>query len=986
MRVALVLRVAAALYADQAGELDWTRAQIGPITAAVYQQRRAYALTAASLVVALNARTGAIEWRRLLPDEPGDVLALTAHGVVTVSGRIVRSWRLGDGALAWDAALPVGGDSVGIEVVSRGAHCVVVVLAGNAVSSFDCKTGTANEPWFAEPQDDPKLGAALAAKSATLSHLVEAQGSVIACGTTPGGAWAVAIDPFSAVPKSTSAAFVPASKAAGVALLSRSQGALPLLVTLTDATLDAYDVAAALAGSKATKLASLPLEALVGTASSAVVNPEPNGAGRILRVEASGATRLVAAATAEQAAKFNGKLLVALDDAPCGDGCAVGTLATPVVDRVFWGRLTAGRVRVAEVFAEGALAVDDAVSLDEDVHGPPTRIFPHVFEKKAEGEGLGYRAMVTTAAESVAMVAKDKVHWIRDEALASIQAVDFVDNPKVTSATDDEDAATQHCPTFKARLEMQLASVSNAVSGLATAAESLMDGEARKRRAQMANAERYGFDKLAVALTRSGRLFAIAAHTGDIVWSKWLGDTSVVTVVATRRHSDGYHAPELAVVASRADATVVTRLDAHTAATKETTHLNFKATAVLAAGVTDATGRDVLLVISDHPDRPQIALVPDAESSRKALLATAPLVHFFIITPQGVLRSFAVNTTTLDAVPRGDVVLAPDGEVLAVATAHPEETTSSKAHILGDDALLLKYLNPHLAAVCTATSETRDAPLLDPKLKASKNATSEEPPSLFMTLVDTVAAKTVARVAHPNGAGPCRAVATENWIVYSFWNAKAKRNELASLSLHEGMIDRHGLSPFKIPDQESVFAARSAPPPVALYRTFALEKPLVANLAPTLTARGIASKHIFLGIAPGQILALDRRALDPRRPLLEDSDSRAARKKVERELEEGLVPYTPFLPVKPKSVITYTKTILGLERIFATSTKLESTTLVFATGIDVHSARYTPSGGFDLLADDFNHALLLLLLLGLGTAALVLRAMANRKSLALNWA
>lgn len=36
----------------------------------------------------------------------------------------------------------------------------------------------------------------------------------------------------------------------------------------------------------------------------------------------------------------------------------------------------------------------------------------------------------------------------------------------------------------------------------------------------------------------------------------------------------------------------------------------------------------------------------------------------------------------------------------------------------------------------------------------------------------------------------------------------------------------------------------------------------------TLTAQGITSKALLLGFAPGQILSLDRRFLDPRRPVL----------------------------------------------------------------------------------------------------------------------
>ena len=75
MRVFLAvwLPVCAALFSDQAGEMDWRLENIGVVTHAIYQQRRCYALTdaggrgegeALALVAALNTRTGAVEWRR----------------------------------------------------------------------------------------------------------------------------------------------------------------------------------------------------------------------------------------------------------------------------------------------------------------------------------------------------------------------------------------------------------------------------------------------------------------------------------------------------------------------------------------------------------------------------------------------------------------------------------------------------------------------------------------------------------------------------------------------------------------------------------------------------------------------------------------------------------------------------------------------------------------------------------------------------------
>ena len=116
-----------------------------------------------------------------------------------------------------------------------------------------------------------------------------------------------------------------------------------------------------------------------------------------------------------------------------------------------------------------------------------------------------------------------------------------------------------------------------------------------------------------------------------------------------------------------------------------------------------------------------------------------------------------------------------------------------------------------------------------------------------------------------------------------------------------------------------------------------------------------------------------------------DAKWETERKRVERELDEGLRPYAPFVPLAPRSVVTYDQQILKLSAIYATDAKLESTSLVLATGVDVFGCRHTPSGAFDLIADDFNYALLLLLLLGLSVGALLLRKAAQAKNLAIQW-
>ena len=1004
---------ASGLFRDQAGELDWRVENVGAVSHAVYQQRRCYALTRAgggqALVAALNTRTGGVEWRRALPPgEAGDGVVVAGNAAVTLSGRgsRLRAWRLGDGALLWDAAAAGGASGAALLALNKhgaagvaGSDCVVVALGGDAVAALDCGAGrpVAGFPWYAEPEDDAKLAGALrsgGAKGAprVLSVVAAADGAgLLAAGLAGDKAWVAYLDPFAkgGGHAEASQAAVVTSGCRDVALASRSGKAPPLLACLSGGDdVKAYDAIAALNKGGAVPPLGSVAGALNGAAADSLA-AEPNTGNRVLRVAGGGATRLLGGLRDDEMASGARTPLVALGDGPCGASCAFGAFATPVAfasgggdgaGRAFWASAAPEAGGVAtRVFEVGGAAVGDAdvAPLAVAAHGAPAAVFPQVFDR-AEGAGLGYRAMVVTAADTVAMVGAAKLSWARDEALAHVTSAAFVDAPPLESA-----APSAGAPSFAARLALQRTAAAAFLGSVCDALFSIFkDAAALKEAKKLANARRYGFDKLAVlANADAGRVFAVGMHTGATAWSALIPKNAAVSVV---KRGDR---PELGVFARGAG---VSYLDAHRGAPiGDAQPLPAADLLIPTRAVDPASGRDAYLAAALEDDGAALEAVPAAAGPAIAASLEAAPLHFHVVDEaRGALRCFMVAPGGSRAVELGAVVVAggPGDAILDVAYGDAGPV-SSKAHVLGDDALLLKYLNPHLAVVLSSSPGGAPAPLLDAKLRVADVAAEDqvEPPTLYVTLVDVVKASVAHRVAVPHGGAPAKAILNENWVIYSYWNHKAKRAELGSLSLHEGMIERFGLSPFKVPEQESTASAWSLPPPVALQRTFALPKPVTA-LGATATSRGIASKHVLLGVEPGQLSALDRRALDPRRPNLDENDkSRAARKRVERELDEGLRPYAPFVPLAPRSVVTYDQQILKLNAIYATDAKLESTSLVLATGVDVFGCRHTPSGAFDLIADDFNYALLLLLLLGLSVGALLLRKAAQAKNLAIQW-
>lgn len=54
-------------------------------------------------------------------------------------------------------------------------------------------------------------------------------------------------------------------------------------------------------------------------------------------------------------------------------------------------------------------------------------------------------------------------------------------------------------------------------------------------------------------------------------------------------------------------------------------------------------------------------------------------------------------------------------------------------------------------------------------------------------LIDVVSGAIVTTIAHRRVKGPVNIVHSENWLVYTYYNDKVRRNELSKFSLLQGM-------------------------------------------------------------------------------------------------------------------------------------------------------------------------------------------------------
>ena len=163
------------LYEDQAGGFDWRQSFLGKVKfaffdASTHSSKKLFVATEANVLAALNSRTGNILWRHVLEEHQGAIDALLHHGgtLVSLSGRgaFLRSWDISTGSLVWEAysrnSFPMGLERPEIfrgwngiaALISEkdGNANLVISLANNTVKAHSIDDGS--EVWTQQASVD----------------------------------------------------------------------------------------------------------------------------------------------------------------------------------------------------------------------------------------------------------------------------------------------------------------------------------------------------------------------------------------------------------------------------------------------------------------------------------------------------------------------------------------------------------------------------------------------------------------------------------------------------------------------------------------------------------------------------------------------------------------------------------------------------------------------------------------------------------------
>ena len=549
------------------------------------------------------------------------------------------------------------------------------------------------------------------------------------------------------------------------------------------------------------------------------------------------------------------------------------------------------------------------------------------------------------------------LHWTAEEAMAGLTSSFFLDMSrsvaKHVELSDETEETVMGTLSFPSRITSQIDNFKGSViGGIQKPMQWLTGGVLRRQDSAEGLGENdytFGFAKIAVYLSSSYAklLAADTLSKGKLLWSLNLNPSALWHKVVhgsmtspSSMFGMGHYQPhshEALVLSSFSEHIVWSCIDLFRGRVLSQSSIPIQSPVVEVFplyGVTSNCRQGATLLHEDH----KVSAVP---SLNETLLHSSSVLKsngvYMVQTDKvsGHISSYHSALQTQGdgesgfsrAMMVGGTFFNPTIErIVSITFPETNEVIQSPASILGDDSLLLKYLNPHICVVVTeATVDSFRSIISEDANSTSKQfyqaiaaksiydqgkqkkplgasnpgeelqiiadgaSSKVEPPStLFINVIDTVSGQTLHRISHTHSdlnflgsiSTHVPVVVSENWIIYAFPNYRSRRTEIGVLTMHEGMIDKNGLTAFKGPEQEKTFSSVTSPKPIVLSKTFGFSKP-VSAIGVSQTKGGIAAKNVLFatGIA-GQVIRVDRRMLDPRRPVGEPKKS---------EKEEGLM-------------------------------------------------------------------------------------------------
>ncbi|TPX33872.1 hypothetical protein SmJEL517_g03357 [Synchytrium microbalum] len=976
------------LFQDEVGSYDWIKQLVGtPVHVQFGDENLSdfiYLSTEKNAVAAINSASNSIVWRHvLLPNDQIRAMTVSKNGVLTLSGSshpTLRLWDAETGYSIWESVVEASDSSCNgfdLTVVDGTAY---TLTNGLTISKINVKSG--DIAWTSSPVKTPACLSRLVADSkgaqAVGSSANSTDGSLISAvlDATTGETKGITVTK-SAHSANTEYELVGSVKEVLVVYVdAKGKSWLsPLAESSRPIALDVAsfsDDSSAISAVSSISSSSIHLEFVMTTVAGSVflVKPKTSGIELVRRLKPMGsqASPALFAITTEK------DIAVVAVDTKDDSTISIETVA----------------------MGKGQPSKPILIPFSASEYGTITKAFA------SSKTGLT-KLLIVSSDGSIHFVQGNELKWSRDESLAQITHSEFVELPAPSLLSEELDemdepasksAATNPVTRYAKRLSTHIKKLSAAVNQFVVSAPNSPQEAAP---VQNATQDLYAFRKLFIVTTSTGKVLALETKHGQIIWSRMFGlGMGKFISVKTLRASFVKYPPITALVAVTETSTTIHELNALTGET-----------ITASVSLSSVTEKVVVLPIETTQDRLHVLALVDTNSnvrlhptSDDTVMQFEKMRPSFYVTAGLRAGSQTIYGNALGPLNREKGCFEasqmwefslPEGEVIAsVSEKDRNDHIASIGRVLGNRAVLYKYLNSNQLAFTT--------------LKTSDTATTAS-----VYLVDAITGALLYHAVHAGGGNldsipSVHVIQCENWVVYSYWNhgpdaaesvvvadeapegdaktpkrksgkKKAQRASLPEVKAMEVVV----LELFESSKQDKrfegdTFSSFDGLRPDVLSEAYEFPAGVTA-IGVTRTPAGISTRDVIFGTTSNQLLAVNKRVLDPRRPISLSADDK----------DEGLVQYTAYIQHNPKEVLSYHLEVAGVSQIVSAPSILESTSIVVAYGLDMFCLRRAPSKTFDLLSQDFNRVNLVVTMIGLAVAIFVARYFVARRNLNAAW-
>jgi len=572
------------------------------------------------------------------------------------------------------------------------------------------------------------------------------------------------------------------------------------------------------------------------------------------------------------------------------------------------------------------------------------------------GDTYAVRSAAVTSEDDWVLVRNGAEAWTRPEGLSDAVTARWAEIPESETLVEALQAEAHSNPlqAYKHRVHRHIHDLQHLPAYLQALPNrflsSVLPGDIAAPKDGVLVRDSFGLNKLVIVATRRGRVYALdAGHQGRIVWSRKVFHTA-----------EGEVSDVKGIYVEKAKGLVMIR-----SSDGDFTTLNTTTGESIESSMPDAS-RPVHNTAVVDSQMGQWLLPIGADGNPGEIPRTWAPKHPLVVRGSNEeikgLR-FEEDETKVASVTAW--TFKPDeGQIVDVVARPAHDPVASIGRVLGDRSVLYKYLNPNIILVTTVSHMSSTA-------------------SIY--LLDTVSGE-ILHAAHHEGVDtrqPIASALSENWFAYSLWSdlqpgndtlPSAKGYQLFISELFESSSpnDRgplgdssntSSLFPSEIPNSEPAL-------PYVITQSFIVPEQ-ITHMSVTQTRQGITIRQLLCVLASNSIFGIPRPILDPRRPVGRDPTA--------LEMEEGLFRYQPVIDVDPKLVLTHKREVMGIKDVITSAAVLESTSLVFAYGVDIFGTRVAPSAAFDILGKGFGKLSLVATVVALWVGVVVLAPMVSSR-------